>query len=217
MKKLSVGYKSLGRVSSNPVLRWSFRLILLGILLGALSVAYLVFTFVNVWWNARSDSAGPSDAIVVMGAAQYDGTPSPVLRARLDHAVELYEAGFAPLVVVTGGKQVGDRYTQALAGYNYLRSQGIADENILLEVDGDSTYTELAATARILHGRGFERVLLVSDAYHSARLKAIASEVGLKASVSPTETSYGLSQLLRETAAVSAGRIIGFRRLDAFG
>lgn len=199
------------------MLRWSFRLILLGALFLALNVVYVAFTFVNVWWTARQDQAGPADAIVVMGAAQYDGTPSPVLQARLDHAVELFEAGYAPLVVVTGGKQTGDRFTQALTGYNYLRGRGISDEQILLEVDGTSTYTELAATARILHGRGLERVLLVSDGYHSARLRAIAGEVGLQASVSPTGTSYGLNQLIRETAAVSAGRIVGFRRLESFG
>jgi uncharacterized SAM-binding protein YcdF (DUF218 family) len=140
-----------------------------------------------------------------------------VLRARLDHAVELYRAGHAPLIVVTGGRQEGDRFTQAMAGYRYLRNEGVSDEALLLEVDGTSTYTEMAATARILTTRGLSSVLMVSDGYHSARLLAIAGEVGLDGAVSPTDTSYGLRQLTRETLAVALGRITGFRRLDSLG
>lgn len=191
------------------------RLVLLAVVVGALGFIYLVVTLVQVWSAADDDQTGPADAIVVLGAAQYDGEPSPVLRARLDHAAELYGAGHAPLVVVTGGKQEGDRVTQALAGFNYLRGKGIPEEALLLEVDGTSTYTELAATARILEDRELDRVLMVSDGYHSARLLAIADEVGLDGAVSPTDTEYGAGSLLRETAAVSVGRLVGFRRLDS--
>ncbi|WP_195210565.1 YdcF family protein [Actinomarinicola tropica] len=198
-------------------LRWGRRLTILAVGLLALGLVYVAVTFVHVWSTARSDQAGPADAIVVLGAAQYDGEPSPVLRARLDHAAELYDAGHAPLVVVTGGKQEGDRVTQAAAGFTYLRRQGIPEDAILLEVDGTSTYSELAATARILEDRGLSRVLMVSDGYHSARLLAIADEVGLDGAVSPTDTGYGTGALLRETAALSVGRIVGFRRLDALG
>lgn len=197
--------------------RWLRRLVWAGLLLSALLAVYLVVTFVQVWSAARSDEAGPVDAIVVLGAAQYDGDPSPVLRARLDHAAELFREGHAPLVVVTGGKQEGDRVTQAAAGFLYLREQGIPEAAILLEVDGTSTYTELAATSRILRDRGLGRVLMVSDAYHSARLLAIADEVGLDGAVSPTDTGYGATALVRETAALSLGRIVGFRRLDSLG
>lgn len=197
--------------------RWSRRLLLALAAVAVLGVIYLGATFVQVWSTARSDGTGPADAIVVLGAAQYDGEPSPVLRARLDHAAELFDQGHAPLVVVTGGKQEGDRVTQALAGFTYLRELGIPEGAILLEVDGTSTYSELAATARILDDRGLDRVLMVSDGYHSARLLAIADEVGLDGAVSPTDTSYGAGSLLRETAAVSLGRLVGFRRLDALG
>jgi uncharacterized SAM-binding protein YcdF (DUF218 family) len=196
---------------------WAGRVAFAALAIGAVGVVYLAVTFVQVWSTARSDQAAPADAIVVLGAAQYDGAPSPVLRARLDHSVDLYRAGHAPLIVVTGGRQEGDRFTQAMAGYRYLRDRGVPDEALLLEVDGTSTYTELAATARILRARGLDRVLMVSDGYHSRRLLAIAAEVGLEGAVSPTDTTYGIRQLARETAAVAVGRIIGFRRLDSLG
>ena len=160
---------------------------------------------------------GDAGAIVVLGAAQYDGEPSPVLRARLDQAVRLYRDGRAPLIVVTGGRQEGDRFTQAVAGYRYLRDQGVPEDALLLEVDGTSTYTELAATARILRARGLERVLMVSDGYHSQRLLAIAEEVGLDGAVSPTDTGFGVRELARESLAVGLGRLVGFRRLDSLG
>ena len=196
---------------------WARRALLALVLFGALAGIYLMVTFVQVWSTARDDQARPTDAIVVLGAAQYDGYPSPVLRARLDHAVELYGDGMAPLIVVTGGRQVGDRFTQAMAGYRYLRDAGVPDEALLLEVDGTSTFSELAATARILDARDKSSVVMVSDGYHSARLLAIADEVGLDGVVSPTETTYGARSLVRETAAVSIGRVIGFRRLDSLG
>jgi uncharacterized SAM-binding protein YcdF (DUF218 family) len=196
---------------------WAGRVALAAVVLGALGLLYLAGTFMQVWSTARADHAGPADAIVVLGAAQYDGAPSPVLRARLDHAVSLYRDGHAPLIVVTGGRQEGDRFTQAAAGYRYLRDRGVPDEALLLEVDGTSTYTELAATARILRSRGLDSVLMVSDGYHSRRLLAIASEVGLDGAVSPTDTGYGLRQLARETMAVGLGRLTGFRRLDSLG
>lgn len=200
-----------------PRSRWVRRIVLGLVVLGGLGVVYLGVTFVQVWSTARTDQVGPADAIVVLGAAQYDGEPSPVLRGRLDRAVELYEAGHAPLIVVTGGSQEGDRFTQAMAGYRHLRDRGIPDEALLLEVDGDSTYTELRATARILEDRGLSSVLMVSDGYHSLRLLAIASEVGLDGRVSPTDTAYGIRSLGRETVAVGVGRIVGFRRLDSLG
>lgn len=194
--------------------RWVRRAAIVGLGVLALGTIYLAVTFVQVWSDARLDQAGPADAIVVLGAAQYDGAPSPVLAARLDRAVELYEEGHARYVVVTGGRQEGDRFTQAAAGYRYLRERGIPDEVLLLEVDGTSTYSELAATARILDDRGLGSVLLVSDGYHSKRLLGIAGELGLDARVSPTSEGYGLRSLVRETAAVGLGRIVGYRRLD---
>jgi len=196
---------------------WAGRVLFLAGALGVLGVLYLGVTFVQVWRTSGVAHGGDADAIVVLGAAQYDGEPSPVLRARLDQAVRLYRDGRAPLIVVTGGRQEGDRFTQAVAGYRYLRDQGVPEDALLLEVDGTSTYTELAATARILRARGLERVLMVSDGYHSQRLLAIAEEVGLDGAVSPTDTGFGVRELARESLAVGLGRLVGFRRLDSLG
>ena len=151
---------------------------------------------------------------MVLGAAQYDGRPSPVLEARLDHALELYRAGHADLIVTTGANQPGDRFTQGFAGFEYLRNQGVPEEAILIVVDGTDTWEELSATANVLFDRGKSSVLLVSDPYHNLRARAIAEEVGLEAYASAADTASPARQLLRETAAVSVGRIIGFRRVS---
>ena len=99
---------------------------------------YFVVTFVQVWLTSRRDQARPAQAIVVLGAAQYDGRPSEVLQARLDHAVDLYHRDLAPLIVVTGGRQPGDRFTEATAAAEYLHSKGVPDEDIQREVNGRS-------------------------------------------------------------------------------
>ena len=104
-----------------------------------LVLVYVVVTFVQVWAASRENQAGKAGAIVVLGAAQYNGRPSPVLAARLDHALDLYHDGVAPLIVVTGGRQQGDRFTEATTGYNYLRDHGVPDDAIRKEVQGRST------------------------------------------------------------------------------
>lgn len=176
---------------------------------------YLGASFAQVWWASRSDYDGAADAIVVLGAAQYNGQPSPVLRARLDHAVELYQQGRAPVIVLTGGARDGDVTTEAKAGYDYLRGRaGIPDEQLLLEVDGTSTYESLAASARFLRERDVTDVILVSDPYHAKRVSLVADEVGLVPHVSPTDGTAPLDRLVREALAVSAGRLVGFGRLD---
>ena len=183
-----------------------------------LAVLYLGITFVQVWWAGRADDVGAAQAIVVMGSAQYDGRPSPVLAARLDHALALWEADVAPTIVVTGGNQPGDRFTEATASANYLIERGVPDEAILREVQGTNSWESLQAASRFLRDDGISRVVLVSDPYHSLRIEAMADDLGLEATVSPTDTSptTGLSELramIRETAAVALGRIIGFGRL----
>lgn len=177
-------------------------------------LGYLAVTFVQVWWDSRGDDVRAADAIVVLGAAQYDGRPSPVLQRRLDHAFSLYEQDLAPLIVVTGGRREGDRFTEATAGYNHLRRLGVPDAALRKEVQGTSTYESLAATARFLHDEGIDRVILISDRAPSKRMRGIAAEVGLDAQISPAGPGARFGSLLRETVGVSLGRIIGFRRLD---
>ena len=177
-------------------------------------VLYVGITFVQVWRASDQDQVGDADAIVVLGAAQYDGRPSPVLKARLEHALQLYEDGTAPLIVVTGGRKEGDRFTEATTGYNFLREHGVPDERIRKEVQGRSTYESLAATARFLEDEGLDGVVLVSGPAQSKRMEGIAGEVGLDAQVSPVGADPSLGSLARETVGVSVGRIIGYRRLE---
>lgn len=185
-------------------------------LVGAV-VLYLLVTFVQVWRAAHDDQARPAEAIVVFGTAQYNGVPSPVLAARLDHAIELYRRELAPVIVVTGGNQPGDQFTEATASANYLIQRGVPDDDVLREVSGTSSWQSLAATANFLDDRKIREVLLVSDPFHSLRIQAMASELGLDGHASPTPTSpiRGITEaryMARETVAVAVGRVIGFRR-----
>jgi uncharacterized SAM-binding protein YcdF (DUF218 family) len=183
-----------------------------------LPAVYFAVTFVQVWLTSRHEGARPAQAVIVLGAAQYDGRPSAVLRARLDHAADLYRRRLAPVVVVTGGKADGDRFTESAASANYLHTRGVPDEAILREATGRTSWQSLAASARFLRERGIHDVVLVSDPFHAARIAGIASELGLDASTSPTRTSpiKGLSEfrhMVTETAQVGVARVIGFRRL----
>jgi uncharacterized SAM-binding protein YcdF (DUF218 family) len=196
--------------------RWLFRIVV-GVV--AVVLVYFGVTFVQVWLTSRRDQARPAQAIVVLGAAQYDGRPSEVLRARLDHAVELYHRKLAPLIVVTGGRQPGDRFTEATASADYLHTQGVPDNAIRREVTGRSSWQSLAAAASFLHADGIDRVLLVSDPFHSLRLEAMAGELNLVGWASPTRTSpiHGATEakfIARETVAVGLGRIFGFREVS---
>jgi uncharacterized SAM-binding protein YcdF (DUF218 family) len=198
--------------------RVAVRVVAIGALLG---LVYVTVTFVQVWHASRQNHHQPAAAIVVLGAAQYDGRPSPVLQARLDRAHELYQQGLAPLLVTTGAKQEGDRFTEGFAGYQYLSSLGVPDEAILIIDTGTNTWEELSAAADELQERSPRnrssparvRVLLVSDSYHSLRLEHTAREVGLDPLVAPTGPSASTRRLLRETVAVSIGRVVGYRRL----
>jgi uncharacterized SAM-binding protein YcdF (DUF218 family) len=193
------------------MLRWSFRIV---VGLAALVVLYVGVTFAQVWWASRSNDNRPASAIVVMGAAQWNGKPSPVLQGRLDHAVALYDDGVAPLIVVTGGKQAGDAVTQGRSGYDYLRSKGVPDEAIKVEVEGTNSFEELSASALILERAGVgDDIVIVTDPYHALRAAEIAEEVGMRPHVSPTHAASGVRQMARETVAVAVGRIIGYRRL----
>jgi uncharacterized SAM-binding protein YcdF (DUF218 family) len=201
-----------------PATRWRRRLLwsLAGLLAAAL--VYYAITLYQVHATGRSDEAGPADAIVVMGAAQYDGRPSPLLQARLDHAVELWHRDLAPLMVVTGGKQPGDRFTEAEASRIYLVEHGVPVDAILEESVAHSSYASLEVVAQMMRDRGLSRVVLVSDPFHSLRIKLTAEELGLDAAVSPTRTSpvrggEAFRREMKEAAGVALGRIIGFRRL----
>ena len=194
--------------SARPRRRWARRLLRLTAALLAAVLATVGWTAFRVWKVAREDSRARADAIVVLGASQFDGRPSSIFRARLDHALHLYEDGVAPVVVTVGGNRQGDRFTEAGAGATYLRSRGVPRDATAEVAEGSDTLTSLRAVARLAKGRGWDDVLLVTDPWHSFRARSMAGELGLDARTSPTRSGpvvqgrgRELRYIARETAA----------------
>lgn len=159
-----------------------------GLLLAAGLVVFAV-AFVLVLVDANKDERRKTDAIVVLGAAQYRGRPSPVLRARLDHALTLYNEGLSPRIIVTGGVGRGDTESEASVGQRYLVARGVPSKAIILRPEGRSTWASMSAVASWLSAEELKSVILVSDPFHMTRLRLEAKRTGLKAYISPTETS----------------------------
>jgi uncharacterized SAM-binding protein YcdF (DUF218 family) len=144
-------------------------------------------TAVLIW--ASRDEARPAQAIVVLGAAQYAGKPSPVLRARLDHALDLWNRHLASLLILTGGTGSGDTTSEAAVGRTYARKRGVPDSAILEENEGRTTSESMRAVAGMLEVRGLQTALLVSDPFHMLRLRILARRFGFTPYTSPTQTS----------------------------
>lgn len=159
---------------------------MVGVILAAIAV--VAGTAVRVWQVARIDDWSHADAIVVLGAAQYSGTPSSVFEARLEQAVQLYENGVSDTVVTVGGKQEGDLYTEAAAGKNYLMSRGVPGDAILAVEEGTDTLLSVEAVSREMHERGMSSAVLVSDPWHLLRTRTMARDAGLDAWTAPTRT-----------------------------
>ena len=139
--------------------------------------------------EGRGDEARAAAAIVVMGAAQYDGRPSPVLRARLDHALELWRRGMAPKLVLTGGRGIGDTLTEAEVGRRYVMRRGVPDSAILVETEGRTTIQSLRGVSALLNPPERPAVIVVSDPFHMLRLSILARRLGFEPLSSPTRTS----------------------------
>jgi uncharacterized SAM-binding protein YcdF (DUF218 family) len=189
---------------------WRWGLTLLWFLAAALVVGAAVLIFA-IYRQARTDQARPAQAIVVLGTAQYNGWPGPVFQARLDRALDLWRGGYAPLLVVTGGKMPGDGYTEAEAAQNYLTAAGVPEEAIVAENAASDTWESMQGVAALLAPRGVHEVILVSDGFHLFRSRLMARDVGLQAWGSPAEASPiriggsgELAYVLREAAAVVA-------------
>jgi uncharacterized SAM-binding protein YcdF (DUF218 family) len=187
-------------------------------LLAVAVAVYLAVTAVQVWKTGQRYEPRAAGAIVVMGAAQYDGVPSPDLRARLDQAALLWRQHYASSLMVTGSKEPGDLYTEAQASARYLVSVGIPASDIL-QAGGRNSWDNLAEAAPTLLARGEGTVLVVTDKFHEARSLAIASSVGLTPYPTPAQHSpiHGFAAVpyyAKETAGVAVGRIIGFDNLD---
>ena len=151
-------------------------------------VPVLVFlgTAARVWWVARLDQHPHSDAILVLGASQFDGRPSKVLQARLDHAAALFDQGVAPRVVTVGGGRPGDRFTEAAAGARYLQQHGVTSVDAVST--GSDTLESLRAVADEFKAQGWHSVVIVTDPWHSLRSRRMAQDLGLEAHTSPVRT-----------------------------
>ena len=200
------------------MIRFVLRLFRLVLVLLVVAVGYLAVTAVQVWLTSRRSEARAAQAAVVMGAAQYDGVPSPDLAARLNEALLLYHQGYAHLIMVTGNKEPGDAYTEAESGERYLVSKGVPRADIL-EAGGDDSYENVADAAPALKAHKATVVLVTTDPFHEDRSMAIATNQGLSPSGTPTQTSpiTGWSTVpyfLKEAVGVGLGRIIGYNHLE---
>ncbi|SEO57970.1 YdcF family protein [Trujillonella endophytica] len=189
-------------------------------LVGAAVVASLllfVSTAAAIWWTARQDSRPVSDAIVVLGSAQYNGEPSSIFEARLDHARKLYEEGVAPVIVTVGGGADGDVTTEAEAGVEYLAGEGGVPRGDLLAVpEGSDTLESVRAVARVFDERGWGSAVLVTDPWHAMRSERMAEDAGIDAESSPTRQGPAVQTrttqfwyILRETPAYLVYRATG--------
>ncbi len=160
--------------------RWARRLVALAVLAVLLVVGG---TATTVWWVARQDDRPRSDVIIVLGAAQFDGRPSSVFKARLQHARELYEDGVAPRVLTVGGGAPGDRTTEAEAGAAFLKER---DVQVVAVPEGRNTLQSLEAAQRLMKDRGWETAVVVTDPWHSLRSRTMARDQGIDAQTSPT-------------------------------
>lgn len=153
----------------------------------AVAGLWLVSLGLVLVWEQR-DTSRPAHAIVVLGAAQWDGRPSPVLRARVDHAVALWRRGLAPMLIMTGGRGTGDTTTEAAVERRYAIQKGVPSAAIRVEDDGRSTSESLRNVAAMM-GTDARAVILVSDPFHMLRLSILARRFGLRPRTSPTRTS----------------------------
>ena len=189
----------------------------LGVLVVSI-VSIVGFAAITVWRAAHHDGAADvdrADASVGLGAAQYDGVPSPVFPGRLDHAVLVWNQGRADLVITVGSKQIGDRHTEAEAGASYLENHGVPAGSIVALPIGHTTYTSLQAATKEMARRGLGSAFLVSDPWHNARLDAMGGDLGIDAYPSATWTSADTSvitrgkEYVRETFAYLYYRLFG--------
>lgn len=188
--------------------RWIMPLLLFVVLAIPLLLASLVGT---IYWQARTDEATTADAIVVLGAAQWNGRPSDVLQARLDHVTNLYERGLAPLIVVTGGRAEADEFTEAEASRTYLVERGVPESSILMEDRSRDTWASIDGVRNLLAGTDVHSLLIVSDGFHLFRAELMARHAGFEVYSSPAPDSpiepwsaTEFSYVIRETAGVLA-------------
>jgi uncharacterized SAM-binding protein YcdF (DUF218 family) len=182
------------------------------------AVVYFAVTVVQVFLTSRESDPQKSQAIIILGAAQYNGVPSPDLLARLQDAAALYREHLAPLIVATGAKEPGDHYTEAETEETWLKNNGVPGVAVL-QVGGRTTWQNLSFAAEQLKKLGLHQVLIATDGFHEDRCLAIASELGLQpkpvpAANSPITGWSTFPYFMKESAAVAIGRVIGYSHLE---
>jgi uncharacterized SAM-binding protein YcdF (DUF218 family) len=180
------------------------------------AVLVVVSTALAIWWTARGDSRPQSDAIVVLGSAQYNGRPSAIFAARLEHARALFRQRVAPVVVTVGGNRAGDNFTEAEAGRDYLAHEGIPASALLAVPHGADTLESMRDVAQVFSQHGWRTAVLVTDPWHVMRAERMADDSGMEASGSPTRQgpavqsrSVQFQYIVRETAAYLVYRVTG--------
>jgi uncharacterized SAM-binding protein YcdF (DUF218 family) len=197
-------------------LRWALRIMIFVL---AAIVLYFGITLVQVWMTSRHYDPHPAGAVLVMGAAQDDCVPTKDLTARLNEAAILYHQGYAHLIMVTGSKQPGDKCTEAQSSAMYLETEKGVPSSAILEAGGNDSYENIADAQAALEAHGAKVVLVTTDPFHEDRSMAIASNLGLTPSPTPTQTSpiTGWSTVpyfVKEAVGVGLGRIVGYNHLE---
>jgi len=201
-----------------PLPRFVRTLLKIVLAIVVLAAVYFVVTAVQVWLTSRESDPQTSQAIVIMGAAQYNGVPSPDLLARIQDADSLYKRHLAPLIVATGAKEPGDHYTEAWSEATWLARNGVPS-GAIVQVGGRTTWESLNLAVAVLDRKGLKKVLIVTDGFHEDRCMAIATELGLDpkpvpATSSPIRGWSAFPYFMKEAAAVALGRIIGYSHLE---
>jgi uncharacterized SAM-binding protein YcdF (DUF218 family) len=193
-----------------PSRHWVWWLLLLGLLLAVASIVHISSGIVRASRNHGLDSAG---AIVVFGAAQYDGRPSPVFRARLDHAFDLFERGLAPVVIITGGFASDPRFSEGGVGHDYLMHRGVSEAHLIAETTGSDTALSAQRVAVIMRANHLHTCIAVSDAYHVFRIRKLLEHEGMQVQTAPRPDSIPHSvwqrgvALLRESVSYLLWRL----------
>jgi uncharacterized SAM-binding protein YcdF (DUF218 family) len=151
---------------------------------------------------AAGDQLGSSDAIVVFGAAEYAGRPSPVFRARLDHAFDLYQRGLAPVVIISGGSAADPKFSEGGVGHDYLMRRGIPEPSLIAETQGNDTAQSAERIAVIMRANHMSRCIAVSDAYHMFRIRQLLEGEGIAVELAPRPDSLPRTRSLRTLAVL---------------
>jgi uncharacterized SAM-binding protein YcdF (DUF218 family) len=189
--------------------RW--RLLVVWIVLGVTAVYFLLICF-EIVWQSRRDEAQPADAIIVFGAAEYSGRPSPVFRARLDHAITLYSRGLAPYLIITGGAGRDPQFSEGGVGRDYLATRGIGERHLIAETQGENTAESAERVAVIMRANNMRTCVVVSDPYHLYRIKKLMQRQGITTYASPRPYAshslwFSVGRVMREAFSYLTQRV----------